>query len=162
MIVAVAIAEKEERKRIHTIQNTILGYDVLKWVKADAIVRDENHLEADYREVEVMTPTKGNHRFAQCQKLYEDVHSFLKERKWAPAQTESEAGGTTWIELSIVFDIGGSRSQEGQHQKSRAATRRAEKRKGNIKDTEGKKGVTTEPLQSRNPPSTKNSKPSRP
>ena len=132
MIAAVTIAEKEERKRIHTIQNTILGYDVLKWVKADAIVRDESHLEVDYREVKLMTPTKGNHRFAQCQKLYEDVHSFLKERKWAFAQTESEAGGTTWIELFILFDITGSRSQKGQHRTNPVATRRADKKKKEI------------------------------
>ena len=39
MIVAVTIAEKEERKRVHTIQKTILGFDPLKWIKADAEVR---------------------------------------------------------------------------------------------------------------------------
>ena len=78
--------------------------------------------------------------------LYEDVHSFLKQRKWAPAQMDTEAGGITWIELFILFDITGSRSQEGQHQKSPAATRRAEKRKGETKDAKGKKvnrGATT-------------------
>jgi len=42
--------------------------------------------------------------------------------------------------LFILFDITGSRSQEGQHQKARAATRRADKRKGNIKDAKGKRG----------------------
>ena len=103
-------------------------------------MRDEGHLEVDYQEVQLIAPTKGNHRFAQCQMLYEDVHSFLKERKWALAQTDTEVGGITWIELFILFDITGGRSQEGQHQKKPAATRRAEKRKGNMKDAKGKNG----------------------
>ena len=51
--------KKKKGKRSTPSRKTILGYDVLKWVKADAIVRDESHLEVDYREVKLMTPTKG-------------------------------------------------------------------------------------------------------
>ena len=85
-------------------------------MKADATVRGESHLDVTYREVKVIAPTKGNHRFAQCQMLYEDVHSFLKQRKCAPAQMDTEVGGITWIELFILFEITGSIRQVGQHQ----------------------------------------------
>ena len=95
-------------------------------MKADAEVRDEGHLEVDYQELHLIAPTKCNHRFAHCQMLYEDVHGFLKERKWAPAQADTEVAGITWVELFVLFDITGSRSEtKGQHQKSHAATRRA-------------------------------------
>ena len=73
MIVAVTLAEQDVRKKIHTIQRAIRGYDMFKWTEADAIVGDESHLEVDYQEVKFITPTKGNHRFAQWQRLYEDV-----------------------------------------------------------------------------------------
>ena len=33
MIAAVTIAEKGERKKIHSIQKVALGYDTLKWMK---------------------------------------------------------------------------------------------------------------------------------
>ena len=69
MIAAVTMAEKEERKKVHNIQKNILGFDPLKWTKADALVRDEGHLEVDYQEVKLIAPTKGNHRFARCQML---------------------------------------------------------------------------------------------
>ena len=52
---------------------------------------------------------------------------FIKKRKWVPAQVDSEVAGITWIELFVLFDSTGSRSEGGQHQKSPAATKRAEK-----------------------------------
>ena len=50
--------KKKKRGKLHSIQNTVLGYDMLKWTKADATVRDESHLEVDYQEVKVIAPTK--------------------------------------------------------------------------------------------------------
>ena len=64
IIAAVTIAEKEERKKVHTIQKAICGFDPLKWTKTDAEVRGEGHLEVDYQEVHLIAPTKGNHWFA--------------------------------------------------------------------------------------------------
>ena len=66
MIVAVTLVEKEERKRDHTIQKAILGFDPFKWLKADAEVRDEGHLEVGYQELETISPSRGLHRFAHC------------------------------------------------------------------------------------------------
>ena len=137
MIAAVTLAEKNERKRVHTI---------LKWMKADAEVRDEGHLEVDYQELHLIAPAKGNQRFAHCQMLYEDVHGCLKERKWAPAQADTEVAGITWIELFVLFDITGSRSEKGQHQKNPAATRRAKKRRENAKDAKNKKRNISETM----------------
>ena len=81
MIVAVTLAEKEERKKIHSIQQIALGYDTLEWMKGDAKVRDESQLDIEYREVKLISPTRGNHKFTQRQKLYDDVHNFIGKRK---------------------------------------------------------------------------------
>ena len=61
--------------------------------------------------------------------LYEDVHGFLKERVWAPAQIDTEVACITWVEMFTLFDVTGRRSEEGQHVKTPAATRRADKKK---------------------------------
>ena len=103
MIVGVTLAEKEERAKDRVKQKALLRYDPEKWAKANAEIRDEEYLEVEYQSLKTIQPTKGKHRFAQCQMLYEDVHSFLKERKWAPAQPDTEVGGITWIELFILF-----------------------------------------------------------
>ena len=146
--------KRKERK--NTLSLTILGYDTLKWIKANAVVRDESQLKVDYRTINLISPHKGNHKFAQWQKLYEDVHGFLSSRVWAPVQPDSEVGGITWIELFILFDTTGNRSEDGQHQKSQTATRRAEKRKLNRSKT-GKGGeIPMKLLLKRSQPWTKN------
>ena len=68
IIVAVTLAEKDERKKIHSIQKIALGYDTLKWMKGDANVRDESQLDIEYREVKLISPTKGNRKSTQRQK----------------------------------------------------------------------------------------------
>ena len=77
MIVGVALTEKEERINDHTILKALLGYDPQKWVKTEAEIRDEEQLEVDYQSIEIIQPTRGKHRFAHCQVLYEEVHAFL-------------------------------------------------------------------------------------
>ena len=61
-----------------------------------------------------------------------------------PAQIDIEVAGTTWVELFALFDITGSRSEEGQHQKNPAATRRAEKRRQKTRDARNKKANLNE------------------
>jgi len=129
MIAGVVKAEKEERKKDHDIQKTLLGYDPEKWVKADAEIRAEELEEEDYQCISLVPPTKGKHRFAHCQVLYEEVHDFLAGRKWAPAQVDSECGGITWVELFALFDMSGMRSEAGQHIKNPEVTQRAKERK---------------------------------
>ena len=90
MIVAVTLAEKEERRRDHTIQKALLGFEPPKSIKADAEVRDEGHLEVEHQELETIAPSRGLHSFAHCQVLYEEVHDFIKKRKWALAQIDTE------------------------------------------------------------------------
>ena len=113
-------------------------------MKGDANVRDESQLEIEYREVKLITPTKGNHKFTQRQKLYEEVHNFLSTRKWAPVKADTDVGGIAWIELFVLFDTTGYRSEEGQHIKNKAVTKRAEGRKGNKKNAKGKRGSPKE------------------
>ena len=110
-------------------------------MKGDANVRDESQLDIEHREVKLIRPTKENHKFTQRQKLYEEVHNFLSKRKWAPVKADTDVGGITWIELFVLFDITGYRSEEGQHIKNRVATRRAdEKGKGTRETPKGKEG----------------------
>ena len=93
------------------------------------MIRDEEHLKLEYQSIETITPTKGKHRFSHCQTLY--VHAFINKRKWAPVTVDSETAGTTWLELFILYDMTGNRSEKGQHQKDPEATKRAGKRRKN-------------------------------
>ena len=139
MIAGVTIAEKEERKKYHTVQKALLGYDPEKFLKTDAEIRDEDQEQQEYQRIAMIPPTKGKHRFSHCQAFYEEVHAFLKVRAWAPAQTDSEIAGVTWIELFALFDITGNRSEAGQHVKNPAAIKRAEKRRAKARCSRAKK-----------------------
>jgi len=131
MIPWVVMAEKEERKKDHDVQKALLGYDPETWLKIDAEIRVEELEEEEYQSLSLIPPTKGKHRFAHCQVLYEEVHVFLTERRWAPAQVDSEFGGVTWVELFALFDLGGTRSEAGQHIQTRR--RRRGQKKGKLK-----------------------------
>ena len=74
-----------------------------------------------------------------CQTMYEQIHKFLKNRKWAQVCNDNEVSGITWIELFALFDIAGERTEKGQFQKNPEATRRAEKRKLASRNTKKKR-----------------------
>ena len=59
MIAAVTLAEKEERKKKHFVLKTILGYDTLKWIKANAVVRGESQMNVEYQTINFIPPHKG-------------------------------------------------------------------------------------------------------
>ena len=162
MIAGVTLAEKAERAKQQLIQQAMLGYDPEKWIKAKAMIRDEEHLEIEYQSIETITPSKGKHRFSHCQTLYEEVHSFINERRWAPVNVDSETAGTTWLELFIRYDITGYRSEKGQHRKDPEATNRAEKRRGKSKCAKSKKGNLCDTMALTNPRWTRNSSCSKP
>ena len=90
---------------------------------------DEGKLEVDYHKLETIAPSRGTRRFADCQVLYEEVHAFLRKRKWASVQIDTEVAGITWVELFALFDVTGNRSEEGQRQTNQATARRAENRR---------------------------------
>ena len=100
-----------------------------KWIKSDAEIRNEDRLSTEYVNIDLPPPHKGKHRFTSCQRMYEEVHGFLGQRKWAYAHPESNASGVTWAELFILFDTGGYRTVDGQHIKYTAAAERAVQRK---------------------------------
>ena len=132
-IAAVISAEKEERVKAKKVDKITLGYDPEKWIKRDAEIRNEDRLSTDYVKIDLPPPHKGKHRFTSCQRMYEEVHVFLGQRKWAYAHPESNASGVTWAELFILFDTGGYRTIEGQHIKDKAAAERAVQRKAKEK-----------------------------
>lgn len=74
-------------------------------------------------------PVHGVHKYGFCQNLYEEIHSFLLQREWAPTNPEEGKAGVTWIELFILFDTGGMRTKEEEHVLDREVRLRAEKRK---------------------------------
>ena len=85
--------------------------------------------------MELPQPTRGKHRYQHCQRLYEEVHSFLNDRSWAHAHPESTAGGITWAELFVLFDTAGHRTTAGQHVQDVEAIKRAEARSAKQKRT---------------------------
>ena len=129
MILGVTLAEKAERAKQLIIFKATRGYDPERWVKATPQIRDEVVIEPEYQCIDLVPHTKGKHRFMHCQAMYEQVHSFLKKRSWAPVSNDGEVSGITWIELFVLFDIAGERTEQGQYQKNPAATKRAARRK---------------------------------
>ena len=71
--------------------------------------------------------------------MYSEIHAFLQEREWAPIDRHNEKNGTTWLELFILFDTAGHRTDDGQHVKDQGAHGRAEIRRNKAKDANGKK-----------------------
>ena len=77
MIIAVAIAEKEERLRRETLHSAITGYDLMKWTDADIQIRDKlRHLQ-QCNKINIPPPIKETHRFSHCQCTYTEIHQFL-------------------------------------------------------------------------------------
>ena len=99
----------------------------------------KEHLRMECQSIETIVPTKGKHRFSHCQTLYEEVHAFLKQRNWAPVNVDMEVSGITWMELFIVYDTTGNRSEKGRHQKDPEATKREEKRRQKSRCAKNKK-----------------------
>ena len=128
-ITAVLIAEKEERAKRKKVVAATLGYDPEKWIKNNAKIRSEDTSGTTYQNLKMSPPTKGRHRFSHCQQIYENIHSFLHQREWAHAHPKSTHSGITWLELFVLFDTGGYRSNGAQHIRDREALRRASARK---------------------------------
>jgi hypothetical protein len=129
MIATITIAEKEERKKKLQVEKIIKGYDTEKWVETDVQIRDEEQNNQDYEKITLPPLIKGKHKFTFCQNMYSEIHTFLQQREWAPINLENQTGGTTWLELFILFDISGNRTDKGKHVKDQGAHARAEKRR---------------------------------
>ena len=127
-IVAIAIAEKEEREKAAKIEKTTLGYDPSKAIKSNGTIRKEDSPTIRFANLQLPPPVKGKHKFKHCQCMYEQAHSLLATRRWAFAHPESDAGGITWTELFILFDTAGGRTTKGQHERSTEAAVRARKK----------------------------------
>ena len=138
MIAVITMAEKEERKKNLEVQKAIVGYDPEKWMKTNVQLRDDDQAHQTFQAFALPPLIKGKHKFAYCQHIYKEIHAFLQEREWAPIQAETETGGTTWLELFILFDTAGYRTDDGQHVKDPEAQARAEKRRRKANNAKGK------------------------
>ena len=74
-----------------------------------------------------------------CQAMYEQIHKFLQKRNWAPVSNDGEVSGIAWVELFVLFDIAGERTELGQYLKNPAASKRAAKRKLRSRCTKNRK-----------------------
>ena len=143
MVANVLIAEKEARANKLKAEKAIRGYDPTKWLKTKAKIRNEGDKEATYEKHNMPRPVLGLHKFKFCNGLYTDVHRFLQERTWAHIETEGMTSGTTWLEIFILFDVTGARSEKGQHIKNEAAAERATARRKKQKTTQTKGHLTS-------------------
>ena len=103
-IVAITVAEKEERENAAKVEKAVLGYDPQKMIKSNGTIRKEDPSSVQYAKLQLPPPVKGKRKFKHCQCMYEQVHNFLANRRWAYAHPESNAGGITWTEVFILFD----------------------------------------------------------
>ena len=83
IIAGIHTVEKEERAKEKQVNKALLGYDPEKWLKSEVLLRSEDQLNTKYTKLAMPPPIGGKHRFSHCQKLYEEVHSFMMQRDWA-------------------------------------------------------------------------------
>ena len=130
MIAIVTLAEIEERKKTEKTQTVVLGYDPKKWVETEVQLRDGERHQFNYTRVTLPPPVQGKHKYSHCNHLYGDIHTFLANREWAPIDVNNKMGGTTWLELFVLFDTTQARSAKGTHVKSFDVATRASSRRG--------------------------------
>lgn len=129
VIMEVIKAEKEERVRRRAIHKTINVYDSQVEAKADGKIKGDEAFNTEEVKMVVAIPVGGPHQMAAHQVMYEEVSSFLATQKWRMPGEHVKAAGTTWLELSILFDIGGYRSDSGRMTKDPKAAKSAEARR---------------------------------
>ena len=154
VIIAVTLAEKDERENARAVDKAVQGYDPKVWMKTTAGVRNKDDQICDVKEIALAPPARGKHRFAHCQQNYLDIHKFMANRQWAPTLKESTTSGITWLELFILFDTTGARTKHGEHIKDAEAAVRAEKEEPKPKSKE-RRAMQAKPMQSSCPPSTR-------
>ena len=106
------IEEKKERKKREEIERINLGYGPETWVMSNGRIRDESKEDVEYKRIRMSPAKKGHHKMKTFQHMYKDIHRFIVEREWAPIEHGKPIGGVTWIELFILFDISGARSDK--------------------------------------------------
>ena len=60
-IVAITIAEKEEREKAAKIEKATLGYDPSKAIKSNGTIRKEDSSTIRYDKLQLPPPVKGKH-----------------------------------------------------------------------------------------------------
>ena len=134
MIIKVIQKETEVQTGKIEARNFIAGYDETKFVKTDGRIKGPEMFQGPAKRLQLKPPVQGNHKLAKVQELYEDVSHFLADQSWRTPTDDTRASGTTWLELFILFDTTGARSEGGSHIRDAEAKERAEKRRSNNKN----------------------------
>ena len=138
-IAGMTLAEKEEREKEKVVNKSVLGYDPETMVKTKVQIKYEDLAEDAYEKLKLPPVVKGKHKYAYCQNLYEDVHTFLQHRTWSHTRPETACSGITWTELFVVFDTAGYRPRDAVHVKDKEAVNRATIRRKAAREAHAKK-----------------------
>lgn len=126
---AVIKAEQDERERRKKVQDMLAGHDCTKEGRFTCSLPTVGP-EEGYKKMEVLPHTKGNHRYGgKLQQYCEAVHAFLAHRKWKEVDEDVQIAGTTWLEMFVLFDRMGYRTQADRVHRDTKAQARAERRR---------------------------------
>ena len=128
-------AKDTQDDKTQEIKNALLGYDPQVWMESDIQIRDNEQSQQSYTKAHLPPPVKGDAQVQLLQSAPQGHPQFPCGYTVGPTQEENSSGGTSWIELFILFDTTAARSAEGEHIKEPETAARAAKRK----KQEGKK-----------------------
>ena len=100
----------------------------MKWLRSKIHIRNHEVHGCIYGKLRMSPPIMGIHKFSYCSGFYKDIREFLDERMFTPAASNSNTSGVTWLELFLLFDTTGARTERGEHIRDRSARQRAEAR----------------------------------
>lgn len=125
----VLIVEKNQRQAAHAARKLLLGYDPEKWLDADLEIRNEGEGGCTFKAIQLPPPLKGKHKYGLVRALYNDIHKFIGQRKWAAAPTEGNTTGIIWLEMCVLFDISGARTARADHVKGQRCEKEGRREK---------------------------------
>ena len=82
MIAGITKAEKEERAKRNKVRKALLGYDLATWIRTEGKIRNGEGTMQGYQTIELPEVVTGRHKYQHCQRMYTDVHNFIRQRKW--------------------------------------------------------------------------------
>ena len=104
-IIVAVLKEEKARRTVKLAQHSfVFGFDVKKYIKADCKIRGPELFLQTGVKLDIKKPVKGKHKPSSVQTKYEDVSYFIAQQLWQPPSSSHRAGGTTWLELFIMFD----------------------------------------------------------
>ena len=125
---------KKKRAKRTKVNNQVIGYDTDNSIRADGRIRPPLQFETVAKSIVVSNPATGNHKLSKVQAAYEDVNAFIAKRKWQTPSHDTQASGTTWLELFTLFDMSGIRRKRARCRKNEVVAGRVDARQVARKD----------------------------